>query len=186
MEALLRTRIGAAFALLTAWLVAAPVVAQEPKTSVREFVTLAGTVERIDRITRILTLRVDNTTQGLYVPPEIKLFDELKTGDRVSTRVRESVIVSVRPGLKPQLASETTAEAAKSRGAADPELVQQLTVVVTIESVDVNGRQVTYRTADNRTIVRGVLDPKLLEGLKRGDVIEVTLTRERVIELQRR
>jgi hypothetical protein len=45
---------------------------------------------------------------------------------------------------------------------------------------------VTYKTADNRRVIRAVADPKLLDGLEPGDVIEVTLTRERVIELERR
>ena len=178
-------RMGRAVVVLVT-LLSVAAAAQEPRTSVREFVTLAGTVDRIDRVARILTLRVDNnTTQGLYVPPEITLFGELKTGDRVTARIRESVIVSTRPGLKPRLPTETTAEAARGRTATDPELLQQITAVVTIESVDPKAKMVGYRTADNRRVVRGVLDPTLLDGLKPGDVIEVTLTRERVIDLQR-
>jgi hypothetical protein len=161
--------------------------AQEPKMSVREFVTVAGTVDRIDRLTRILTLRVgNNTTQPLYVPQEIKLFDELKTGDQVSARVRESVIVSARPGLKPQLTTDTTADAANKReGAGGLELVQQLKAVVTVDDIDRKARVIAYRTADNRHVVRSVASPQLIEGLKAGDVIEITWTREQVLELQR-
>jgi hypothetical protein len=33
--------------------------------------------------------------------------------------------------------------------------------------------------------MRQVSDPRLLEGLKRGDTIEITYTRERAIELTR-
>ena len=180
-------KIGSPFTLLAACLLAIPTWAQEPKTSVREFVTLAGTVDRTDRASRTLTLRVDGgLTQGVYVPPEFKLFDELNTGDKVSVRIRESVIVSARPGLKPQLATDTTADAARKRGdAADPEVVQQLKIVVTIEDIDRQAQLVTYKTADNRRVVRAVADPHLIDGLNRGDVIEVTLTRERVVELQR-
>jgi hypothetical protein len=186
-EVLLATRIGPVFGLLAAWLLTMPTGAQEPKMSVREFVTVAGTVERIDRVTRILTLRVgSNVTQGVYVPPEIKLFDELKTGDHVSARIRESVIVSARPGLKPQLPTDTTADAANARGGAgEPEVVQQVKAVVTIDNIDRKAQIIAYRTADNRHIVRAVADPHLIEGLKPGDVVEITLTRERVLDLQR-
>ena len=165
-------------------LVSAP--AQEPKTSVREFVSVAGTVDRIDRSSRMLTLRGDQgILQSVYVPPEFKLFDELKAGDKVLARIRESLIVSARPGLKPQVTTDTTADATKKpRDATDPQLLQQLKAVVTIESVDPATGVVTYKTADNRRVVRAVMDPKLLEGLKPGDVVEVTLTRERVVELQ--
>ena len=174
-------------ALLAACLLLIPAAAQEPKTSVREFVTLSGTVDRIDRSSRTLTLNVDNSSkQSVDVPPDIKIFDELKTGDRVVARMRESIVVSARHGLMPRLTKDTTAEAAKKpRGAADPQVTQQLTAVVTIESVDRATQWVTYKTADGRRTVRAVADPKLLDGLKPGAVVEVTLTRERVIELRR-
>jgi len=177
-----------ALTLLAAWLLLIPAAAQEPKTAVREFVTLAGTVDRIDRTSRTLTLKVDNvSTQSLYVPPEFTLFDELKTGDTITARIRESVVVSTRRGLKPRLTTDTTAEAAKKpRDPADPHVIQQLTIVVTIENIDRTNRWVIYKTADNRRVVRAVANLQLLDGLKPGDVVEVTLTRESVVELQRR
>lgn len=175
------------FTLLAACLVSTSAPAQEPKTSVRESVALAGTVDRTDRIARLLTLKGDDgLTHSVYVPPEFTLFNELKSGDRVVSRLRESIVVSARPGLKPRLLTDTTAAAAKQRGAADPKITQQLTTVVTIESVDRATQSVIYKAPDNRRIVRAVLDPRLLDDLKPGDVVEVTLTRERVIELQRR
>lgn len=181
-------RTASPLTLLAVCLLLIPAAAQEPKTSVREFVSLAGTVDRIDRASRTLTLKVDgSSTQSLHVPPEFKVFDELKTGDRVVARIRESIVVSARPGLKPGLLTDTTADAAKKpRGATDPHVTQQLTIVVTIETIDRTTQLVTYKGADNRRVIRAVADPKLLDGLKPGDVIEVTLTRERVIDLQRR
>ena len=180
-------KIRSSLTLLALCLLLMPTVAQEPKVSVREFVSLAGTVDRIDRGSRTLTLKVDNRfMQSLYVPAEFKVFDELKAGDRVVARIRESVVVSVRPGLKPQLPTDTTADAARqSGGTANQQITQQLTVVVTIETIDRTNNWITYKTADNRRIARAVTDPKLLDGLKPGDVIEVTMTRERVIDLQR-
>ena len=174
--------------ILAACLLPRPAAAQEPKTSVREAVALAGTVERVDRVSRLLTLKGDDAhTHSVYVPPDFALFDELKPGDRVIGRVRESIVVSTRSGLRPRPLTDTTAQAAKNAsGPEDPKVTQQLTATVTIESIDRTTQSVIYKTADNRRIVRQVADPQLLEGLKPGDVIEVTLTRERVIELQRR
>ena len=181
------TTTSCVLAALSAALLLTPAAAQEPATSVREFVNAAGTVERVDRASRTLTLKGDQGfTQSAYVPPEFEIFDELKPGDRIVARIRESVVVSARPGLKPQNPKDTTAAAASKRNATDPDVLQQLTAVVTIEKIDQAARAVTYKTADNRRIVRAVIDQKLLEGLKPGDVIEVTLTRQRVVELQRR
>jgi hypothetical protein len=171
-----------ALTVLTSCLLLVPAAAQEPKVSVRDIVTLVGTVEGIVQGSRTLTVQVDNSfKQSLYVPPEFKVFEELKVGDRIVARIRESVVVSARPGLKPKILADTTAEAARKAQTA-----QQLTAVVTIESIDRATNWVTYKTADNRRVIRAVADPGLLDGLKPGDVIEVTLTRERVIELERR
>jgi hypothetical protein len=179
-------RIRSLFTLLAACLLVSPASAQEPKTSVREFISLAGTVDRIDRGARTLTLQVDPTFKhSVYVPPDFKLFDDLKVGDKVVARVRESVVVSARPGLKPHNIADTTADAKKQQGAADTQVLQQLTIVVTIESIDRTTQLVTYKSADGRRTIRAVADAHLLDGLKPGDVIEVTLTRERVVELHR-
>src|SRR3982750_1934751 len=138
------TRIATLFTVLAACLVAVPVRAQEPKTSVREFVSLAGVVDRVDRFSRILTIKAGGIPQSVYVPPEFKLFDELKTGDHVTARIRESVIVAARPGAKPRLVTDTTAEAAKNRGSeGGSQLMQQVTAGGTIESGD---RQTPLRT----------------------------------------
>ncbi len=173
-------------ALVSMALLGMPIQSQEPKSSVREYVTLEGTVERTDPFSRALTLRTSaNTTQTINVPRELKLFDELRTGDRITVRLSESVIVAVRPGGKPSVAVDTTASAKPAAASAQSEVLQQLKAAVTVESVDRSARVIVYKTADSRKVIRSVADPQLLEGLKAGDVIEITYTRERAIDLQR-
>ena len=159
---------------------------QEPKTSVREMVTVSGTVERADRSTRTLTLRTSpSTTQIISVAPEVKLFDELQTGDKITVRLSESVIAAVRPGVKPSVAVDTTASATPRDPSQKSEVLQQVKAAVTVESVDRQQNLIVYKTADNRRVIRAVIDPRLLEGLKAGDVVEITYTRERAVDLQR-
>ena len=173
-----------ASALLSASLWAGP-DAQASNTSVRELETVTGTVERTERATRTVTLRTGpSTTHLVSVPPENKIFDELRTGDRITVRLSESVVVAVRPGAKPSLPVETTANASRVPSAAR-EVVQQMKAAVTIESLDRGQNVIVYRTADNQRGTRRVLDPRLLDGLKAGDVIEVTYTQERAVDIQR-
>jgi hypothetical protein len=180
------TIAAALIGLLTAVHSTVAVGSQEPKPTGREFVTIAGTVERTDRSTRALTLRTSqNTTQTIYVAPEIALFDELRNGDRITVRLYESVIVAVRPGLKPSVAVDTTASANPPDATGQGQVLQQLKAAVTVESVDARNHAIVYKTADNRRVIRTVADPRLLDGVKAGDVIEITHTRERVIDLQR-
>ena len=176
----------AASAVLSASLLAMPNVSQDPKTSVRETVLLSGTVERIDRPMRTLTVRIGpSTTQTVHVPSDVKLFDELKTGDKITARIIESVVVAVRPGMKPSLPVDTTASAPAPDASGRKAVLQQLTAAVTVESVDRSQKLIVYKTADNQRAIRSVIDPRLLEGLKPGDVIEITYAVERAIDLQR-
>ena len=94
----------ALYILLSGWFLTAPVRAQEPRTTVREVATLAGIVDRVERTSRALTLRTANGVKEIvYVAPDVKVFDELKIGDQVTVRVVESVIVAMRPDLKPNV-----------------------------------------------------------------------------------
>ena len=108
-------------------------------------------------------------------------FDELRAGDSVTVRISESVVVALRPGARTTVVEDQTAAAKKSAEGAD--VLQQLKATVTVESVDVATGMITYKGADNRSVMRVVSDRGLIDGLKRGDIIEITYTRARAIEL---
>jgi len=166
--------------LFSVFLLTAP--AQEPRTSVRDVVALTGRVELIDKFTRSLTLRTaEGSLHTIGVGLELELFDGLKSGDKVTVRVVESVIVELHPNAKPGVVTDTTAAVKKERSG----VVQQLKAVVTIESVDISTGVVVYKTGDNRRVMRAVADANLLTGLNPGAVVEVTYTRERAVDLQR-
>jgi hypothetical protein len=157
-----------------------------PASSVREFVSLSGTVEQVERSTRTLTLRTSSsTTQTIDVPPELKLFDELRTGDKITVRISEEVIVAVRPGAKPSEAVDTTGTATSRDSSGKNDVLQQLKATVKIDSVDRRQNVIVYTTGLNLRVTRAVADPRLLDGLKAGDVVEVTYTRERAVDVQR-
>jgi hypothetical protein len=162
----------------------AVVNAQEPRESVRTVAALSGRIDRIDNVTRSLILRIgENQFQSVFVGPEVKIFNELKAGDQVAIRVLESVVVAARPNTRPSVITDTTAAAKKESPSSD--VTQQLKAVVTVENVDAPTKMIVYKTGDNRRVMRAVADPKLLEGLKPADVIEITYTRERAIEIER-
>ena len=181
-----RTQLSALAALSSVLLTAASAAAQEPRATARDVVAVTARVERIDVFSRSLTLKTaDGLAHVLYVGPELTVFSELKTGDNVLVRIVESVIVEARPGAKTTGIIDTTAAAKKAPEAAQGDVLQQIKAVVTIESVDLPTQMVVYKGGDNRRVQRQVSDPRLLEGLKAGDVIEITYTRERAIALQR-
>jgi hypothetical protein len=171
--------------LLLVSLMAAPAVAQEPVASTRDVLRVIARVERVDSLGRTLTLRAENGhLHTVYVDKQIALFDELKSGDTVRVRIAESIVVAVRPDAKPSAATDTTA-AAREAGGNEADILQQFKATVTIESVDLPTQMVVYQDVSKRAVARHVADRRLLEGLKRGDVVEVTYTRARAIELER-
>jgi hypothetical protein len=172
--------------LLFMLLMAAATPSQEPVATTRDVLRLTARVDRVDRLARTLTLRADNgLIHTVYVDPKLSLFDELKSGDTVRVHIMESVVVSVRPDAKAGPVTDTTAAAKDAGGGQGTDVLQQLKATVTIESVDLRTQMVVYKDGNKRTVARYVLDPRLLEGLKRGDVVEVTYTRARAIELER-
>jgi hypothetical protein len=172
--------------LLFVLLMAAPTPSQEPVASTRDVLRLIARVDRVDRLGRTLTLRAENgLVHTVYVDPKLTLFDELKSGDTVRIQIMESIVVAVRPDAKPGVVADTTAAAREAGGDKGTDVLQQLTATVTIENVDMRTQMVVYKDGNKRTVARYVIDPRLLEGLKRGDVVEVTYTRARAIELER-
>ena len=98
-------------------------------------------------------------------------------------RISESVVVAVRPNAKMTVVEDNTAAAKKGSDAAGADVTQQLKAAVAVLTVDLATQMITYKTADNRNVMRQVADRTLIEGLKRGDMIEITYTRERAIEI---
>ncbi len=157
-------------------------LAQAPNIVTTES-TVKARVDRIERSIRVVTLRREgNVFQSIYVDPKVPGFDDLKVGDSVTVRYVESVIVQVRPGAALSDVRDSTEEAKK---AGNDEVYQQMKTTVTIEEVDPQALTVTYRSKDNRKIMRTVTDKRLLDGIRRGDRVEVTMTRERAVSIER-
>jgi hypothetical protein len=157
---------------------------QDSKSTTRDIAVLSGRVERLDTFARSVTLRTrDGLQHTVYAGRELKTFDELRSGDAVTIRVTESVVVAVRPNAKMTAIQDNTAAAKQGPAASDADVLQQLKAVVKIDKVDMATQVITYKTADNRNVMRQVTDRHLIEGLKAGDVVEITYTRERAMEM---
>jgi hypothetical protein len=157
----------------------------QQNTVVAKEMTLVATVERINLRTRVLTVKnEDGAVQDVLVDPAVKNLSDLRVGDAITVRYVESIVVRVRPGARLGTEKDTTATARRGEGGANVE--QQSQAVVTIDHIDADRQVVTYRTADGQKIVRLVEHKALLDGLRAGDRVEVTFTRERAVSIERR
>ena len=154
--------------------------------------TVTATVDRIERSSRVVTLRSpelgtfrrpgEDGFQSVYVDPSVKTFDDLKVGDMITVRYIESVVVQVRPGAALSDPRDVTAEAQR---AGNGQVLEQQRAVVKVEHIDPQGLSIEYRRQDGQKVLRAVQDKRLLQGLRVGDRIEVTLTRERAVSIER-
>lgn len=164
----------------------APVLAAQAQNQSVQVVTVTVTVEALEPSTRGLTYRtVEGIRNSITVDPEVALYDEVRVGDVLVVDYIDALVVKVKPDATLTNVSDSTAQA--KQAVVDPgvKIEQQFSAIVTIDEIDVQARTVVYHAADTRRVLRSIQDPTLLKGLKTGDVVEVTMTRERAVRLAR-
>jgi hypothetical protein len=159
----------------------------QPRGVAQEVMVVSGVVEEVDRVGRMVTIRAGNTVQApIYAGPDMPIFDQLNRGDLVTIRFYDAVIAEVTPGARMAPLKDTTAEAQQKLNRPDAAVVQQVTLVVTVDTVDPATGMVTYHGVDNRRVQRLVQRRELLEGVKAGDVVTIRQTRAQAVGIERR
>ena len=173
---------------LAACLISMPLFAGEAKPKTESgSVTLKTTIEAIDHAARTVTLKgKDGNYETLYAGPEIKRFDELKVGDKVSFKYTESVAVRIRKPGDPVQAS-SSGEPSIVRGATEKPsgtMTQQVTATVMVKAVDPKGSSITFSGEDGRSVSVRVDDKSLVKNVHPGDKIEVTYTTALLVSVE--
>lgn len=174
--------------VLAACLVALPLHAGEAKPiSKGDAIVVKTTIEAIDHEARTVTLMDKHGNfETVYAGPEIKRFDELKVGDKVTFTYSESVAIRIRKPGDPTPAASTGEPVIAQGSSARPSgsKTRQMTAEVTIQEVDPKGKSITYAGQDGRTVSLHVEDRKMLENLHAGDKVEVTYTTALLIKVE--
>ena len=164
-----------------------PGLQQEPRGIAQQISAVSGEVEDVDRVGRMVTIRVGNTLQApIYAGPDMPIFDQLNRGDVVTIRYYDALIVEVTPGARMAPLKDTTAEAQEKLNRPDAAVLQQTSYVVTVDSVDETTGMVTYHGVDNRRVQRLAQHRNLIAGLKPGDVVTLRQTRAQAASIEKR
>jgi len=156
----------------------------EPKVAREETTvsTLRARVSAIDQKTRVVTL-VDAATGGrttFRADEAVKNLPQVKVGDEVVGKVVESLAIEVRKATDAEKAAPATVdefEATAEPGEKPAGLyVRQITAVYTIESIDKAKGGGTLRDANGESRFVKARDPAVLDRVKVGDTVVVTLT----------
>jgi hypothetical protein len=160
---------------------------QAPRGFAQQVQVLSGQVEEVDQVGRTVTIRTGNTIQApIYAGPDMPIFDQLKRGDIVTIRFYDAVVAEVTPGARMEPLQDTTAAAREKLVRPDAAVLQQTTLVVTIDTIDHATGMVTYHDVSNRRVQRMVQYPNLLEGIKAGDVVTIRQTRAQAASIEKR
>jgi len=160
--------------------------AAKPKVQETAVVTLRGVVEAIDKEKQTVTLKGPNRSLTLQVRDPKKL-DAIKVGDPVVGKYYEALAIEVKkagtatPGMTTQQATQTSKPGDTPAGAVG----QQVTLTATIVAIDKAKHTVTIKGPEGNTETVKARNPKNLEGVNEGDLVELTYTRALAIALDK-
>jgi Cu/Ag efflux protein CusF len=159
-----------------AMLAVAPLAAQA-QVKMAQAAEVTATVEAIDHTHRTVTLKGPEGVVELAVGPEVKRFNELKVGDKITFTYVESVLAEIKKAGDPSKPASGEPVIERGTGAKPSGTVTQTQkATVTIEAIDANVPSVKVKTADGHSISFKVQDKAKLAGLKVGDKVDITYT----------
>ena len=175
-----RTLIVWAAAALTT---TASMAAAQTKTISGKLETVTATVEAIERGTRQLYVKKpDGNVEVVYVPEEIKRFDTLKIGDKITVRHYENVVLRVQqPGSKP--VDDGSLAVTRAQGTAGT-AARQRTITATITAIDPATPSVTFSGPRGWNYSTRVQDKALLAKVKVGDKVDITWTEATLVSVE--
>jgi hypothetical protein len=163
----------------------APVArAQVSKTVQGETKTVTASVEAIERGRREVTVKKpDGKYEVFYIPTDVKRFDSLKVGDKVTARYYETLVLRLKaPGEKDvDTANAAVTPSAGSRPAGTA--AAQQTITATITDIDPNVPSITFTGPRGWTYSSRVEDKKALAKVKKGDKVDITWTAAMVVSI---
>jgi len=149
-------------------------------------VTLRGTVEAIDKTAHTVTIKGPQRTLTVQVRDPKKL-EAIKVGDPVVGKYYEALAFEVKkpgtaaPGVTAQQGVATSKPGETPAGAVG----QQIKITVTVVAIDKTAHTVTIKGPDGTVETVKARDPKNLDALNVGDLVEITYTRALAIALDK-
>jgi ribosomal protein S17 len=158
----------------------------KPKAQDSAVVTLRGTVEAIDRDKQTVTIKGPKRTLTVRVQDPKKL-DAIKVGDPVIGKYYEAIAFEVKkpgsatPGVTTQQAVASSQPGATPAGVAG----EQITITATVAAIDRKAHTVTIKGPEGNSETVKARDPKNLDAVKVGDLVEITYTRALALALDK-
>ena len=165
---------------------AAPPAAKPKGREEAVVVTVRGTVEAIDKAAQTVTLKGPKRTLTVQVRDPKKL-EAIKVGDPVIAKYYEALAFEVKkPGTATPSVTVQQGVATSKPGEIPAGAVgEQVSVTATIVAIDKAAHTVTIKGPEGNTETVKARNPKNLDAVKVGDLVEITYTRALAIALDK-
>jgi Cu/Ag efflux protein CusF len=155
---------------------------------IQQTITATAVVKKIDQKTRMVTLKgSDGQTKTIHVSDEVKNLAQVKRGDTVTIAYYESIAWELRKRGTATPSVDAAADASRNPAGQMPGAVAgaAVNVVAKITKIDKATNTVTLKGPKGKTVQVKVKDPSRLEGVKVGDLVEITYTEAMAISVER-
>ena len=167
------------YVMCVGMLMSAPTMSAAQTREAETQSTVEGTVDAVNHANRTVTIRSkDGNVVTLDVPPEAMRFDQVKVGTPVQATYYNWISVRLKPAGEPPVdrtdPPNTVATPGSLPGATK---FRTRVATVTITGWDPVNKVVTFTGPNGLAYTRRLLDttdPKIAEGLKKGDRVDVT------------
>jgi Cu/Ag efflux protein CusF len=164
-----------------------PATGTKPGTVVADSVKVRGTIDAIDKEKGTVTLKGPaGRTITLEVRDRSKL-EAIKVGDPVVATYVEAVAFQVRKAgtAAPGASVQETRASSKPGETPAGAIGREIAVTATITALDKEARTVSITGPLGRTETFKVRDPKNLEGVQVGDLVDITYTQALAVALDK-
>jgi len=169
--------------------VAAAIVAEKPGSVVEQsVVTIAARVVKVNQKNRVVTLRdADGKVFDINVGEQVKNLPQVKKGDDVVATYYESIAITVRkPGeATPGVETADTVGRAKPGEKPGGLAASQTTVTATVVGISKKKGTVTLKGPRGKVVTVTPRDPKRLDEVKVGDLVEAVYTEALAISVEK-
>ena len=148
------------------------------KAAVAETVKIEATIAAIDKATRAVTLKdAKGAETTVTAGPEVKNFDQMKVGDRVTAEYLRAVALELKKGggLVVQRTEQAGGKAAKPGEKPAGVVGREVKVVADVIAVDPATQTITLK-GPQRTVDLKINDPEQFKRVAKGDQVEATFT----------
>ena len=158
----------------------------QSKTLTGETKTATATVESVETSTRTITLKkADGTYVTTVAGPDVKRFEEIKVGDKVTAKYYDNLVVRLKKPGDPDVSTSSAATTGSGQALPGGTSAKQTSITATITAIDPKAPSVTFTGPNGWKYTSRVEDTKALEKVKVGDKVDIIWTQALLVSVER-